>query len=213
MTRFHPRILAPPQKRLARVLGPWATARGFYLAGGTALALHLGHRESVDFDWFGPKDFTPRPLINEIERLVGSEMEVDASEAGTIVGRIGGVSVSLFRYRYPLLGALAEWAGMALASLPDLAAMKLAAVSDRSAKRDFVDVHELLGSYALAEMVAFFAAKYPASSVGHVLRALTYFVKADRQKMPRMFRDLTWADLKRELRRSVDEVLRDGQGS
>ncbi len=55
--RFHVEVLAPAQRRVLGRLGPVLTARGYYLAGGTALALHLGHRRSVDLDWF-----TPEPL-------------------------------------------------------------------------------------------------------------------------------------------------------
>jgi len=99
---FHPEILSPKQRKTLRLLGPEVTARGFYLAGGTALALQLGHRRSVDFDWF-LEDRMPDPLLlaREVQETV--PFVTTRIEPRTLFGTVNGVRVSFFEFRYPML--------------------------------------------------------------------------------------------------------------
>ena len=202
---FHPEILRADQQKLLAALGPWATARGFYLAGGTALALHLGHRESADFDWFGPDPILdPAALVREIETTAKAAFQpTQRLEPGTVVGLVSQVKASFFRYQYALLDATVDFGPCVLASLRDLAAMKLSAIYDRGSKRDFIDVHALLGDSGLAYLIAQLRAKYPQGSVPHLLRALEYFDDAQEEPMPRMSRRVAWAAVKRKLAREV----------
>jgi hypothetical protein len=208
VTRLHPRVLSAAQRRLVRVLGPWATARGFYLAGGTALGLYLGHRESRDFDWFGPKDVEASVFVEEIEALTGRKVQTQLGQEDTLLGRIEGVSFSLFRYPYRLLGPLAEWSGTALASLSDLAAMKLAAVADRNKRRDFVDVYFLMRRFApLADLIALFQKKYPRVSVLHLVRSLGYFEEADTERALRLLQTVRWTEVKQAIRDALSGLV------
>lgn len=145
LVSLHEEALARPQRGALRALGGRATEEGFYLAGGTAVAIHLGHRRSVDFDWFTLREgWDPLALAG---RLQGSDLRFSTEEVavGTLVARLGRVQMSFIEYRYPLLGSLTRWPefGCDLASLDDLATMKLAAVAQRGARRDFVDVYAL----------------------------------------------------------------------
>ena len=95
--RFHPRVLTAQQKRTLLALAPWTTSHGFYLAGGTALALYLGHRESVDLDWFRNDPIAdPGSLVADVQKLVKHPLVVSSSSKGTVVGQIEGVKVSFF---------------------------------------------------------------------------------------------------------------------
>jgi hypothetical protein len=103
------------------------------MAGGTAAALQLGHRISVDFDFFTPKTFSPRSFATALSKL-GSFKEEQADK-GTVLGRFAGVKFSLFHYEYPLIYPAKKYLSL------DIAAMKIDAIASRGAKRDFIDVY------------------------------------------------------------------------
>lgn len=142
---FHPEILTRTQKRVLKQFGPKLTARGFYLAGGTALAIHLGHRRSVDFDWFTLDSIGDGLALAQQLRAEGIPFNSSAVAPDTLHGTVSSVRVSLIRYPYPLLEPAVEWQELqsALASLADLACMKLAAVAQRGSKKDFIDIYAL----------------------------------------------------------------------
>lgn len=204
---FHESILTPAQVGVLRALGPIAKSSGFYLAGGTAVALRFSHRRSVDFDWFAPTFERPDALIAEI-KTHGLLLEDAQVDTGTIIGRINGVKISFFEYRYPLLDPLEFWPdyGIDLASLRDLGAMKLLAIAQRGARKDFVDVHELLRQgTALDDMLKSFRAKFQADQIS-VLRGLTYFDDAEAEPMPEMLNATDWSAVRRDVTRAVREV-------
>ena len=143
LTRFHPEALTRVQQRIFAVSGGPASRWGAYLAGGTALALYFGHRRSDDFDWFTPNTIPPAVLLADVETL-GFAIDVHQNTEGTFLGLVAGVQFSVFRYRYELLAPTIRLDGCQLASLRDLAAMKLAALCGRATKKDYVDVrHEI----------------------------------------------------------------------
>src|SRR5271154_4986084 len=101
--RWHREILGLRQQRVLAQVGPWLTRRGFYLAGGTAVALHLGHRRSVDLDWFTAEGIPdPLRLAQEL-REQGMGFVTGQVAPGTLHGSVRAVRVSLLAYRYPLL--------------------------------------------------------------------------------------------------------------
>lgn len=204
---LHESILTPAQMRVLRALGPFARDAGFYLAGGTAIALRLGHRRSDDFDWFRPKFERPDALIFEIKAL-GLVLQQPQIEAGTLIGRVDGVKVSFFEYSYPLLDPVDSSPdyGIDLASLKDLGAMKLLAIAQRGSRKDFVDVHELLRQGSkLADMLLDFRTKFQADSVS-VLRGLSYFDDAETEPMPEMLNASDWSAVRGDVTRAVREV-------
>lgn len=198
--RLHREALGRSQRWLLPRLAPLARQHGFYLAGGTALALQLGHRRSVDFDWFreDPID-DPLRLAADL-RAAGLPLETERVEKGTLHGRARGVRVSFLEYRYPLLKPPREVEGLRLAALEDIAAMKLAAVAQRGSKKDFLDVFALGRRFGLGEMLAFYREKYGVEDVGHVLVALAYFDDADRERTPMLLQRQSWPDAKATIR-------------
>jgi len=208
---WHPEILALPQRRVLAQVGPLLTERGFYLVGGTAVALHLGHRRSVDLDWFTAEDM-PEPLrLAQHLREQGVAFITGQVAPGTLHGSVRGVRISLMEYRYPLLAPLRSWrrGGARLAARADLAAMKLAAISQRGAKKDFVDIYALgRRSCSLRQMIRWYQEKFGVQDVAHVLYSLTYFVDADAERMPRLFWDVKWRNMKETIRRWLRAVAR-----
>jgi hypothetical protein len=206
LTRFHREALTRVQQRIFAVSGEAAARWGAYLAGGTALALYFGHRQSEDFDWFTPNTIPPAGLLGDVEAL-GFAVDVQQNTEGTFLGLVGGVKFSVFRYRYDLLAPTIRFNGCQLASLRDLAAMKLAALCGRATKKDYVDVHALmsLGRIPLSAMASAFVMKFPTGDPIAAIRAVGYFQDVEKQTMPRMLNKTTWKNMRDPLSRSVVE--------
>lgn len=205
--------LSPTTRRnLARV-AETALAKQFYLAGGTAVALHLGHRQSFDLDFFVQAREFPADLPRRELAHLG-ELTVLDEAAGTFVGTLDGGQVSFFIYPYPLLETPVTFEGVQVAGLPDLASMKLDAISSRGTKRDFVDLYQISQSvFPLHETLAHFERKYAGVhySMFHLLKSLHYFEDAEPAPMPSMLIPLDWVEVKRfferEVKRLVEELL------
>lgn len=174
---------------------------GFYMAGGTALALQIGHRESVDFDFYTEKEFKADKLVSDIKK-VATSLEVEVPDPNTLMGKINGVSVSFFEYDYRMVAAFVD-AGVNLASLPDIAAMKCIVVVQRGTKRDFVDMYFLNKMFGLPKIFGWAKKKYPMYDIYHIKTALMYFVEAEKDVMPKMLVDCSWKDVKIELEKAV----------
>lgn len=213
MTDFHAEVLPDPQKDLLGELGPVAERKGFYLGGGTAVALHLGHRRSDDFDWFTPDPMGDPLRLAEELRSGGMELSTLEVDRGTLHAEARDIRVSFLEYRYPLLRPLLEWRDLrcAVASLEDLACMKLSAIGRRGEKKDFVDLYAVSErGFSLSELLEMYREKFDVRDVGHVLRSLTYFDEAEQAPMPAMLLDLDWGRVKEELRRCVEAFVRGG---
>jgi hypothetical protein len=206
---FHPEALGAAQARALRLLGPVVTERAFYLAGGTALAAYLGHRRSVDLDWFSGEPIEDALTLAQLLRNAGVPIEVTSVAPGTLYGTVSRVRVSLLEYRYPLLEPLTAWSEFAchLASLDDIACMKLSAVAQRGARKDFIDLYALgVKHRPLREMLRSYQKKYGITDIAHVLYSLAYFDDADRERMPRMLWPVGWRTIKQTIQQWVREI-------
>lgn len=154
----------------------------FYLVGGTALALLLGHRSSEDIDLFCTEHFDSNQLAEILKSLYSIERMY--LETNTISAYISGIKTDLMTHSYTLLDKINETEGIRLASLTDIAAMKLNAVSGRGLKKDFWDVAALLDIFSLPQMIGFFREKYPLADDWHLIRSLCYFGDADNDVTP-----------------------------
>lgn len=199
---MHEEVLTPTQQETLARLGPELDRRGFVLAGGTAVALLLGHRKSVDLDWVGAEGLdAPMDLAAHLAPLVAS-WEVLRVASGTLHASANGVRVSLLEYRYAELASPIPWRkmGIRLASLDDLCAMKLAAVAQRGSRKDFWDVYALaLRHKPLARMMDLYRRKFGISDLSHVLYGLTYFDDAEREPEPEVLWDISWAEVREAL--------------
>jgi predicted nucleotidyltransferase component of viral defense system len=97
---------------------------------------------------------------------------------------IGDLKVDMVLLPYPWLQPFDEVEGIRLASLPDIAAMKLSAIARRGVKKDFWDIAALLDFFSLEEMIDFYKAKYSSRDIFHLLRSLVYFADTEAQKDP-----------------------------
>ncbi|MFN7814542.1 MAG: nucleotidyl transferase AbiEii/AbiGii toxin family protein [Planctomycetia bacterium] len=202
---MHAEVLPDRQMACLRTLGPAATELGFHLAGGTAVALAIGHRRSVDFDWFIQR-FPGRSVdMRELLASRGVDLVPESLAERTVHGRVAGVNVSFLEFRPPLLEPLVEWPelGCRLASVADLAAMKLLAVTQRGTRKDFIDVLALSRILRLDRMLACYRRRFEVTDTSRVLAGLCYFDDADPEPMPTMLVPLDWETVKHELRALV----------
>ena len=183
-------------------------AAPFYLAGGTALALELGHRISVDLDFFSQNAFSVSSLILKLNAL--GDLRIEAQSEDSFNGSLDGVKISFFYYPYPLLFETKKYAGVFLADERDIGAMKVQAISDRGSKKDFVDLFVLLKIYPLKELLDFFHKKYEKFNYNqlHILKSLSYFYDADTNLEPVYIHPISWTEVKKFIRKVVDEYIK-----
>lgn len=211
------RVLSPTTRQNLALVVRTPLAQQFYLAGETAVALHLGHRRSYDLDFSTTeREFPPDLPRRELGPL--GELVILHEGAGTFVGTLDGGQVSFFIYPYPLLEPLVLFEGIQIARLPDLAAMKLEAISSRGVKRDFVDLYQICReAFSLMEVIRLFEQKYTGVrySMVHILKSLQYFDDAEPDPMPEMLIPLEWEEVKRffegEVRRLMKAMISSGQ--
>lgn len=177
--------LSREQRRTLAQLSPLLRERGLYLAGGVAVALHRRHRRSMDLDFFSLH--APLDLVAVRDALLREDvpLEVVSLTDASLRVRVRDTPVDIVSYPYELLTRPVPGPeGVKVASVRDLATMKLAAVAQRGIYRDFWDLRELLGDGgpSLSRALSDYAARYGAarSDLYHVLRALTYFGDAER---------------------------------
>ncbi len=197
---MHPESISQQTKRVLEKIAKSDIAKNFYLAGGTALAIQLGHRESLDLDWFSKDSFFNADLKKELAGL--GEFKLDNESAGTINGLLDEIRVSFFYYDYDLFFPLISFWGVNLADERDIAAMKIDAISSRGSKKDFIDFNFLLEKYRLPELIGFFERKYSGIKFNklHILKSLTYFDDAENEPMPRMLNEVSWDEIKTKIR-------------
>lgn len=150
----------------------------FNLVGGTALALHLGHRKSIDLDFFTSESFD----LEELKMMLVKkyDLKVSYSRSQTLKGFINGVKVDFIRFDYPHLFPYDLIDDVRLESIPDIIAMKLLSITDNGSRiKDFIDIAFLSTRFSLNEMLGFYINKIPNSNMMMPLKALTYFGDID----------------------------------
>lgn len=115
----------------------------------------------------------------------------------------------MFSFRYPRLYPTIAYSGIALADARDIAAMKILAVTQRAARKDFVDLYLLIKQYGLQTLLDLFDQKYSAATFSrtHLLKSISYFADAEADPMPRMRTSLSWEEIKRTLEREAHALV------
>lgn len=195
--------IEPATLELLRDLLAIPEFKNLRLAGGTSLALQIGHRKSIDLDLFGTLETEPNEIL-DILNSIGSLTTI-RNMRNIHVFMINGIKVDIINYSYPWLHQANKADDLRLASIEDIAAMKLAAIAGRGTRKDFIDIHFLLRQFSLQEMLDLYTAKYADGSVFMILKSLIYFDDAENDPEPFMFEVIDWNLVKSELR---DEVAR-----
>jgi len=173
----------------------------FFLVGGTALALQLGHRISVDIDLFTQNEFDTKKIY---ATLTNSFSISDVTEEkNTLNCNISFpeksnklVKMDMIKYSYPLIKPIVNIENIRLLSIEDIIPMKLSAVAGRGAKKDFYDIYYLLKSYSLYQMFDLFEIKFPNVNKFHIIKSLSYFEDADIEPNPLTIEKENWKKIK-----------------
>jgi len=198
------KVLTTATPAVIRRLAP--RLEGFYLAGGTGLALQLGHRKSDDLDFFSLERFQGEALKEKL-----SLQKALFSREGTLHGQIGACKLTFLYYPEPLAYPLIHWRGMAIADWRDICAEKFKVVSQRGSKKDFYDLYALLKSKAsIAEACGCFKKRFAARGMNmyHILKSLVYFDDAEAEPSPILFKKgsgWAWKDVKTFFIQSIRE--------
>jgi hypothetical protein len=193
---WHREVIPASTESTLHALGEARVLEGFYLAGGTGLALRLGHRLSLDLDFFSPVHFNENVFLQRFHGVRGFAL---ASKAPfTLHGAVETTKVSFFGYEYPLLFPLRSFLGVPIADPRDIACMKLSAIAARGTKRDFIDLYLAAHPYGLDDILRMFAKKFAHInySTVHLLKSLTFFGDAEKDPMPHMLISIEWEEVK-----------------
>lgn len=173
------------------------------LVGGTGLALHLGHRISIDIDLFSPEPVDVVSFMAELS-LFGQTELLNTSPVSLHLN-FDLVKTDIVKYPVEWIKPIHHVENIRLAAIEDIAAMKLAAITNRGSKKDFYDIYFLLQHYSLDQMLAFFQTKYPSWNVFMVLQSLSYFEDAEPTETPKVIQGkVTWSMVKE----AVSDVVR-----
>jgi len=172
------------------------------LVGGTALALQLGHRDSVDLDLFGVIDKTTEQIIEELKQR-GFNIHHDFKSGAVKMLKVDGIKVDIVGKYTNWIEPPVEIEGIRMAGLKDIATMKLQAITNRGRKKDFIDFYFLLQKFSLGQMFELFEKKHPDFNLIFVVKSLSYFNDAEQDPMPKMFIDVSWEEMKSVIRNEL----------
>lgn len=172
---MHYDILDQKRQELLPKLARWKSQ--FYLAGGTGLALHIGHRKSIDFDFFSPEPIRTDQLFDDLHETLSVHSLLKVQEEKNTLSVIVDetIKVSFMTYDYPMLEAPTEEPCLAIASVRDIAAMKLSAIVSRATTKDYTDIFFILKEHSLEMLLKDAKKKYPELDTNLILKSLVYF--------------------------------------
>ena len=200
-------IISPSLLSLLESLMKEESLESFFLVGGTALALILGHRKSVDIDLFTTQMFDSQLLLRSLEQKFG--LTNTSHEKNTISGYIDNIKVEFLTHEYDLIEPISVIDGIRIAGLKELAALKLNAIAGRGSRKDFWDISSLLDYYSIDEMIGFFEKKYPSANIWHLIRSLTYFTDADKEEIEiASTKDISWEQVKTKILNALRDYQR-----
>ncbi|TAL50223.1 hypothetical protein EPN81_03380 [Patescibacteria group bacterium] len=186
----------------------WLKTSSWYLAGGTALTLQVGHRQSVDLDFFCPNKHVR--LQQLLSRLEETHWRTDRVEEDTIHGRLFGARVSFIANPSFFPRAKPHWYGcVRVLDKKDIAVMKVIAISQRGYKRDFMDLFWYVrDSEPLLKVLNRLTDQYPsvAHDLHHILKSLVYFKDADEDPDPIFLENVSWRATKTFFQREVPKL-------
>jgi hypothetical protein len=174
----------------------------FNLVGGTALALQMGHRNSIDIDLFGIEEFNSDLFLDKLSEF--GIVKITQGSKNILITKVNEIKVDFVNYKYPLLKDILVVDNIRMLSIQDIAAMKLNAIAGRGSKKDFIDFFYLLKKFSLDEIISFYEQKYNDGSVFMAVKSLTYFSDADLQITPTMFdENFNWEYCKQKILEEV----------
>lgn len=174
MNALHIEILDKNRQEFLPLFGTFKEK--FYLAGGTALALILGHRDSIDFDFFSQEEFSTEELYITLQNIFKERsIKKIQEEKDTLTILVDGIKISFFSYPYKILDEFIDTKYLRVASLKDIGCMKLSTITSRGTIKDYVDLYYILKQKNLEELLTGCSEKFPQLDKMLILKSLVYF--------------------------------------
>lgn len=151
----------------------------FTLAGGTALALQLGHRQSIDLDIFSPHEFNTREIEITLSSVPEFDFKLVNANKQMLFAYINQIKCDFVHEPAKQIRPFVEQDGVKYFSIEDIAAMKMHTICGRGKKKDFFDVYVLIEKYGWQTMLKWFEEKYDSSQLYFLWRSITYFEDAE----------------------------------
>jgi predicted nucleotidyltransferase component of viral defense system len=210
MSNLYWNTVTPDMRVILKQFSNTPTGAKFYLAGGTALSLQLGHRLSVDLDFFSPSEDIPsiRPALEQA--LASFDFTLADSAWGNLVYLVQNVRIGFYGYGYDLVAPLVETPDARLASIEDIALMKLDALLARAARKDFYDLYFICQKISLRQVLDHAPKKYPHTRdfEAQSVKRLTYFESADQDPDPTLLYPVAWNQVKEYFTAQAREIGR-----
>lgn len=180
----------------------------FYLAGGTALSLQIGHRLSVDLDFFSPTEDIPSIRAGLDKALAPLNATLADSSWGNLVYLAKNVRIGFYGYGYSLVEPLIKDKEVHLASIMDIALMKLDALLSRAARKDFYDLYFICQTIPLEQVFDKSPQKYPSvrDFETQSVKRLVYFENAELEAEPAMLKRIDWQTVKEYFTKRVKKI-------
>lgn len=200
------KVINSKTKQILAEFGQNPKLKNFYLAGGTGLALQLGHRISVDLDFFSKDKFEPELLIHQIKGL--GDFSLQSQDWGTVHAVLNEIKITFLYYDYLLLFSFKQFQGVSVADELDIACMKLGAIAARGSKKDFIDLYFLCQKIELKEILKLFVKKYKEVNfeITHLFKSLCYFEQAEKEPLPKMLKEASWERIKIFFQKEVRDL-------
>ncbi len=198
---MHWEIIDKNRLNLLKKITETISLQKYYMIGGTALSIQLGLRESYDFDFCVPVEFNNEMLLKELQSI--GKIEVKQNQKGTCDVILNGVQVSFFYYPNTILQDFAkakEIPKLRMASVLDIAVMKLVAIGGRGAKKDFFDLYNIIkeGNISIDVMAKGLVDKFGRNiNYANTIMGLSYFEDAEQEILPRTFVRYDWNEIKK----------------
>lgn len=183
----------------------------FYLAGGTSLALQIGHRDSTDFDFFSYKDLDTKVLFEQLRKLFKGHNLIKIQEENYTLTVLldESVKLSFFTYKYKLIAKTSHDENITFASISDIGCMKLSAITSRASNKDYIDLYFILKLLSLADLLNKAQEKYPELDRNLILKSLVYFEDVTQEKI--VFKnnnDIAFGEVKKKLETEVKRLVK-----
>ena len=206
---LHKETISPDTLEILTRLQKHDYLKGFYLVGGTALALQIGHRTSIDIDLFSNFGFNTAQLLENLS--VDFDFKLFFSANNTLKGSIEDVKVDILAHQYPYVSAPVSIENIGMVSIQDIIAMKLNAITTSGQRiKDFIDIYYLLKAWSLEDMISFYKIKYEAFNEVNVLKSLTWYEDIDHTDWPVLLQNpgLKWSEIMKNIRKETQNYLR-----
>lgn len=197
----HPESVSPELLDRLFLLSSMDCLLNAALGGGTSLALVFGHRRSIDIDFFLTDPFDSVILQEELAQRFNDFSLMNRTK-GSLSATLNNIKVDILLHSYPLIGESSILEGVRLLSLPDLAAMKINAVTNRGSKKDFSDLLLLHDNgIPITKALDYFCQKYGSAGRFLAIRSLNWFEDAEEEPDPIYLNDWTWGIVRQRMAR------------